>query len=244
MILRSITRHVRDQNWFAVGIDFLIVIVGVFIGIQVANWNDERVEHGLERSYMANLYQDFIVSLAKLEENEQSMIEIIEAMRTLLESPDSGQPAAAEELNALFAQIQDMPTFNWISRTYDNLVGAGQLRLIRDPTIGDALADFDAQTRLIELVQATHEQQLVETFQPWIIEHMDYIAVHLDRLDGEFPLPPAREADRILELIDTREFRNLLVQKWTITTDLLNQNRDLQTSARQLIALLDPGADE
>jgi len=73
---------------------------------------------------------------------------------------------------------------------------------------------------------------------------MDYIAVHLDRLDGEFPLPPAREADRILELIDTREFRNLLVQKWTITTDLLNQNRDLQTSARQLIALLDPGADE
>ena len=29
MILRSITKHVRDQNWFAVGIDFLIVVVGV-----------------------------------------------------------------------------------------------------------------------------------------------------------------------------------------------------------------------
>ena len=44
MILRSVTRHVRDQNWFAVGLDFMIVIVGVFIGIQVANWNDERLE--------------------------------------------------------------------------------------------------------------------------------------------------------------------------------------------------------
>lgn len=34
MILRSITKHVREQNWFAVGIDFLIVVVGVYIGIK------------------------------------------------------------------------------------------------------------------------------------------------------------------------------------------------------------------
>jgi hypothetical protein len=40
MLLRTLTRHIEDQNWFAVGIDFVIVIVGVFIGIQVANWND------------------------------------------------------------------------------------------------------------------------------------------------------------------------------------------------------------
>lgn len=32
MILRNITKHVSDQNWFAVLIDFLIVVVGVIIG--------------------------------------------------------------------------------------------------------------------------------------------------------------------------------------------------------------------
>lgn len=42
MLLRRITEHVKAQNWFAVGIDFVIVVVGVFIGIQVANWNDQR----------------------------------------------------------------------------------------------------------------------------------------------------------------------------------------------------------
>jgi hypothetical protein len=45
MILRRVTRHVKDENWFAVGLDFVIVVVGVFIGIQVANWNDERLEN-------------------------------------------------------------------------------------------------------------------------------------------------------------------------------------------------------
>lgn len=33
MILRRLTKHVKDQNWFAVALDFLIVVVGVFIGI-------------------------------------------------------------------------------------------------------------------------------------------------------------------------------------------------------------------
>ena len=42
MLLRSLTKHVNDQNWIAIGIDFIIVVVGVFIGIQVANWNEAR----------------------------------------------------------------------------------------------------------------------------------------------------------------------------------------------------------
>src|SRR6056297_1608605 len=60
MILRSLTRHVRDQNWFAVGLDFLIVVVGVFIGIQVANWNEERVQQERERLLLAELRDEAI----------------------------------------------------------------------------------------------------------------------------------------------------------------------------------------
>jgi len=35
MLLRRITKHVKDQNWFAVGLDSLIVVDGVFVGLQV-----------------------------------------------------------------------------------------------------------------------------------------------------------------------------------------------------------------
>ena len=33
MLLRRVIEHVNTQNWFAVGIDFVIVVVGVVIGI-------------------------------------------------------------------------------------------------------------------------------------------------------------------------------------------------------------------
>jgi predicted nucleic acid-binding protein len=44
MILRKLTANLKTQNWTAVGIDFLIVVLGVFVGVQASNWNQARIE--------------------------------------------------------------------------------------------------------------------------------------------------------------------------------------------------------
>jgi hypothetical protein len=44
MILRRLTANLRAQNWTAITIEFVIVVVGVFIGTQVSNWNQARLE--------------------------------------------------------------------------------------------------------------------------------------------------------------------------------------------------------
>lgn len=64
MLLRRITKHVKDQNWFAVGIDFFIVVVGVFIGIQVANWNDAQGDRHRETVILQNIANDIRSDIA------------------------------------------------------------------------------------------------------------------------------------------------------------------------------------
>ena len=71
MILRRLTKHVNDQNWFAVGIDLFIVVVGVFIGIQVANWNDLLQERIRAEDYTGRLKSDLRAEL----EYAQALIE-------------------------------------------------------------------------------------------------------------------------------------------------------------------------
>src|SRR6476659_9968721 len=44
MFLRRIIEHLKAQHWTAVALDLAIVIVGVFIGTQVSNWNQQRIE--------------------------------------------------------------------------------------------------------------------------------------------------------------------------------------------------------
>jgi hypothetical protein len=67
MLLRRVMEHVKTQNWFAVGIDLVIVVVGVVIGIEVANWNDVR-----------NDQAGLVASLERLDNEVTLNIEMIE----------------------------------------------------------------------------------------------------------------------------------------------------------------------
>ena len=40
MLLRRVIEHTKAQNWTAIVLDFVIVVVGVFIGIEVSNWKE------------------------------------------------------------------------------------------------------------------------------------------------------------------------------------------------------------
>ena len=42
--LGRLAEAVRQQNWFAVALEMLIVVVGVFLGIQLGNWNADRAD--------------------------------------------------------------------------------------------------------------------------------------------------------------------------------------------------------
>ena len=85
MLFRRISAHVRAQSWFAVLIDFLVVVVGLFIGLQIDTWWENRKELAMEQVYLAELLEDFQGNEAKLSESISGLERIIEAMVLLLE---------------------------------------------------------------------------------------------------------------------------------------------------------------
>ena len=85
MLLRSVSRHIKDQNWFAIFIDFIIVVVGVFIGIQVANWNEARVEAVREQEVLVAILDDLKNDLTMIKSNSAMAKVNIDTSNYLLE---------------------------------------------------------------------------------------------------------------------------------------------------------------
>ena len=54
-MLRRFREHAAKQDWFAVGVDVAIVVVGVFLGTQANNWNQDRVERSEAHEYRAQI---------------------------------------------------------------------------------------------------------------------------------------------------------------------------------------------
>ena len=88
MLLRRIMKHVIAQNWFAVGVDFVIVVVGVVIGIEVANWNDVR-----------NNKAGLVASLERLDKEVSQNIDIIEKVLITFEEGREDLDLGRDALN-------------------------------------------------------------------------------------------------------------------------------------------------
>lgn len=237
MILRRVIAHFRKQEWTAIGIDFLIVVLGVFVGIQVANWNEARLEAQRERGYLVALQGDFRTIVAELENDVARYETFAQSMTFLLEQSHMSQPdASTEALNEAAGQLILMEGTTITSGTYSNLTGSGDLAIIRSQTLRDAMSSFFAEYDVVALVADTHEMQLVGIFQPYIIENLDYVGV-LPQTRGLTP-SAAFDRNRVRTVLRTAEFRNVVAVKWDIVTDIRNVMIVALEDARTVEALL------
>lgn len=73
MILSRVIQHVKAQHWTAVFLDFVIVVVGVFVGLQAQDWNKARQDRALEHQYLQRLRDDFAQSAQDAKSNIKYM---------------------------------------------------------------------------------------------------------------------------------------------------------------------------
>ncbi len=64
MILRRVIEHFRKQEWTAIFLDFVIVVLGVFVGLQVNNWNEARAFRQKETELLIELRRELESSVA------------------------------------------------------------------------------------------------------------------------------------------------------------------------------------
>ena len=55
MIYKRVAARLKGQDWLAITIELAIVVIGVFIGTQVSNWNAERLEKAETERTIAQL---------------------------------------------------------------------------------------------------------------------------------------------------------------------------------------------
>jgi len=58
MILKRIADGIKNQDWFVVVVELLIVVVGIYIGLQVDDWNKEREAKEVTKTYYSRLIDD------------------------------------------------------------------------------------------------------------------------------------------------------------------------------------------
>jgi hypothetical protein len=154
MILRKLAEAIRKQNWFTVVLEILIVVIGIFLGLQANDWNQARQDRALELHYLARLQADLGNDLERLDESDYYARLRTRQVSRLLDAVADPQAAAADPNRF----IESVEKASWeayrrmTSHTYAEMLGANGATLVRSESLRYALAEYYAEVEFWETV--------------------------------------------------------------------------------------------
>ncbi|MFT7313986.1 MAG: hypothetical protein ACI9J5_002127 [Paraglaciecola sp.] len=144
MILRHVIKHFRNQEWTAIAIDFVIVVVGVFVGIQVANWNQAQNDMSLGTAYLKRIQLDVETDIVNYNKRMAFWDQVIKYGSKALAFAE-GRPhneSTDWEMLLAFFQASQISEFYSTLATYNELTNAGDLRLLGNVAIRNAVTNY------------------------------------------------------------------------------------------------------
>lgn len=160
MILRRVTKHVKDQNWFAVTLDFLIVVFGILIAFQITNWSEARGDRQAEQRYLTELARDLEADISEAQDGQNRSLGILALSELIMETtnPDYARPTfwPAIDVDAVpderflpypYAALAGRSYLVSTNSTYEELIQTGNIAVLSDRALVSDLIRFYKEVR-------------------------------------------------------------------------------------------------
>jgi hypothetical protein len=211
MITKRITQAIAKQNWSAALVELLVVVIGIFLGLQASSWYEGRVEADLETAILERLKVDFGEIGGEIDaalEFHQNIIDGLDKLRVALDSGTISEGNKTTVLDSL-RSVLNVDTGGGESATYQEILASGRVRLLHDIDLVSALSEyqerFDNSGRLFSefrQMQLQYEKDFHQHiyfdrprplgsrgFQPPAVSSFDFEAM---RQDSDFRLALSR----------------------------------------------------
>lgn len=244
MIVRRLGERLRQQDWFAVTIELVLVVAGVFLGLQVANWNEARKARATEAAYLERIAQDARRDVALLDE----IIRVAEVRKALLNHilpAASGQPLPEGfETARGRLGIERVPPYDPRSRlspgmslfiltplddnrsAYETMINTGAIAGMADMAALQKIQDYYAAVDRVQHFELNLEQNRDKFIDAELKAGISPVkAMSVEQLTAAFAANP--------ELLATAQ------NYWLYTNRHLKLTRELQAQARQLAESLE-----
>jgi len=186
MILRRVIDHFRKQEWTAIFIDFVIVVLGVFVGLQAQAWSQERYRQKSESAYLVRLHEEVEQLLATRAQYDRTRVkfsaDLIAAVRQL-DSDEANIALTPDQCDAIAGSAHttvppaDLPTVA-------ELLSTGRLDQLTSPNVRLAVLSYTQEAaRARDLVTAISGsgRDLGKTYPTLITHHLGPSRIGVDQ---------------------------------------------------------------
>lgn len=162
--IRRVASEFRELKWAQVLVELVLLILGILIALAVNDWIEDRRDARLERQYLEFLVRDLGSEQQRLADHaafeEKQTQDGVQALRAL-----RGEGSTSEEKLAAAGALSRLTTRSTLRlprSTYQDLLGTGSLRLIRNPALRDQIVRHYGASETTEAIVDRNNQQFVD----------------------------------------------------------------------------------
>ena len=151
-MLKRLGHALHRQDWATIAIEFVLLVLGVFLGIQVANWNEDRQLEARRSAALSRLHAESEAAIAYLERRMGVIAGEAdlrtEALRRL--SDNDWEGADPVQMAEALDSIQYAPAVSPPRGVYDELISTGLYSELGAPRLRDAVSAYIAHIGWVE----------------------------------------------------------------------------------------------
>jgi hypothetical protein len=237
MLLRRLMSHLKRQDWFAVGIDFLIVVFGVFFGFQVTDWNQVRQDRALERGYITRISHDIARSRDQIMASNDAMRIQADGATLVLRTLDTCQLPIAQR-DAFARALYNLGKFDTATldqTALDELKSTGRSTVLRSVALREALS---ALGRAVEL-QHRIEPQFLDRTSPFVNYIQFRVQFDVQSTEDAATITWDRMRFDLSAACNDSHFRASVSAVRDMTLQIVGQNEDVLTQMSAVLARLE-----
>jgi hypothetical protein len=241
MILRSLATALHKQDWTTVIIELLMVIVGVFLGIQVANWNEARAEQTRTAEQLASFREELMLArynLAARQRYYEDRIASAAELRDLLESNREVAPGTVYQLAVSTIRGAGLDV---AFQGYEEITATGTMSKVDDEQLRKLLHQWGTQLTRINNADKVLEDTRITLIIPIVLEATSFGNVlQADERYRDLTVAKRFELD-LEDLRQNREFDGPLAMRQVQAEQQVNSLLGFIKSTEALIQALGAG---
>lgn len=167
MIIRKIADAMTTQNWFTVVLEVLIVVIGIFIGLQVDDWNEKRKDRNREIEYLQRIETELGQDIAEFEAGVVLAARRREYARLIMAALTDPELVRREPNRFHRALVRAGFTYSpTISdHTFEEIKSAGELGIIENVGLRVSITEYYQQVKQYEQWNYLRELSQTEYFK-------------------------------------------------------------------------------
>ena len=110
--LARIAQRLRAHDWFAAAIEVAIVVLGIFLGFQVTQWNEQRQSRAREVSLMLNIASNLRDDVKEMDENIRTASSRMASLDYLLRLAGDWAPPKQFPSSRFTIEVEPAPPFD------------------------------------------------------------------------------------------------------------------------------------